>query len=373
MARSDARPALGRILDVALALCLVGSSVGVVIARQPDGVATCPSRSSCSGSSITPVGTQLGPGASITPVGVQLSTGSPVWSPGGVVTLLPALPVLPHYFRNWQPNAAVLTDAHGVVLKDYGETIGTQYQPTSIAEAALAYYDRWQVDSEPTLKDSDRTAFLAQVNWLLANQTPDGRWLFWFRWGKQQVPWWSAMTEGVAMSALLRAYSMTRDPSDLTAIIRARTTFERDSNHDGVGAPVIVGRTTYLVYQEYRPGYVTNVLNGWIFSMVGLYEAATYLHDPAASADLWGPRRGIAALKALLPFYDTGHWSRYDLRSPGRFATGDLASVGYHSLVIGQLGYVARISGDPFFSKYAARFAAYLTACEAAGKCPPAG
>jgi heparosan-N-sulfate-glucuronate 5-epimerase len=288
------------------------------------------------------------------------------------VALLPVVPLLPAYFRNWQPNPGVLKDAQGVVLDDYGGTIGKQYQPTAIAEAALAYYDRWLVDADPTLKDSDRVAFLIQIEWLIKNQTADGRWLFHFTWGKQRVPWWSAMTEGLAMSALLRSFALTRDPVALAALTRARTTFERDLNHGGVAAQVILGRTTYVVYQEYLPGYVSNVLNGWIFSMDGLYEAATYLHDPAAAADLWAPRRGFAALKALLPYYDTGDWSRYDLRSPGRSATGDLARVSYHSLVIGQLEYVASITGDSFFSKYAARFAADLAACQAARKCPPA-
>jgi D-glucuronyl C5-epimerase C-terminus len=358
MEPSRSRPAYRRILSVALAFGLLGTSVGIAAAGQPTVVASCSSRASCAGPSPT-AGRN------------QLVTGSLNLSLVGTVALLPAVPLLPAYFRNWQPNPAALTDAQGVVIDDYGGTIGTQYQPTAIAEAALAYYDRWLVDSDPTVKASDRSAFLIQVHWLISNQTPDGRWLFHFKWGKQQVPWWSAMTEGLAMSALLRSFALTRDPACFAALTRARTTFERDLNHNGVAAQVILGRTTYVVYQEYLPGYVSNVLNGWVFSMVGLYEAATYLHDPAASADLWGPRRGIAALKALLPYYDTGDWSRYDLRNPGTTATGDLASVTYHTLVIGQLGYIAGISGDSYFSTYAARFAADLTACQAARKCPP--
>jgi hypothetical protein len=283
---------------------------------------------------------------------------TPIPTPTAKETALPVL--LPAYFLDWQPSSALaLKDAKGVVMHDYGGSIGKQYQPTTIAQGALAYYDRWLVDSDPTRAEADWTAFQAQTNWLISHQTADGRWLFNFKWGYQQVPWWSAMTEGVAMSALLRDYSVTADPACLTAITRARTTFERDLNHNGVGAEVAVGSTTYVVYQEYLKGYESNVLNGWMFSLAGLYEIATYLPGQEAAVDLWAPDRGIPALKALLPYYDTGSWSRYDMTNPGKSARGDLDTVAYHNLVISQLRYMATISGDPFFSNYADRFQAY--------------
>jgi D-glucuronyl C5-epimerase C-terminus len=322
-----------------------------------------------------------GPAAARGPAGVTMTSGDQgvaglVSISGGTLATKPTSPqprigMLPAYFRNWQPNDAALKDADGVVLKDYGGSIGKQYQPTLIAQSALGYYDRWLEEAASGQKASDRTAFLVQINWLVSHQTPDGRWLFTFAWGTQQVPWWSAMTEGVAMSALLRAYAMTGNPAALTAITRARTTFERDLNHDGVSAPVLLGRTTYLVYQEYRPGYASNVLNGWIFSLVGLYEAATDLRDSTASADLWGSNRGIPALKALLPYYDTGDWSRYDMQQPGKHVLGELAPLSYHTLVVGQLRYLAAISGDPFFTTYSDRFMTDLDVCEALEHCPP--
>jgi hypothetical protein len=279
--------------------------------------------------------------------------------------------LLPAYFRNWLPSTQP-KDADGVVMTNYGGSLGKQYSPTGVAQAALGYYDRWLVDSDPDRTKSDKAAFLAQIDWLLSHQSPDGLWLWSFKWGAQPVPWWSAMTEGVSMSALLRAYSMTGDPACLTAISLARSTFERAPNDHGVGASVVVGSKTYVVYQEYLKGYVANVLNGWIFSLVGLYETATYLHDQAASSDLLGPDRGIAALKVLLPYYDTGSWSFYYVTRPGGSGTRGLDTVRYHTLVIGQLIYMATISGDAFFSRYADRFQAYLDTCKAAGKCPPA-
>jgi heparosan-N-sulfate-glucuronate 5-epimerase len=281
---------------------------------------------------------------------------------------------MPAYFRNWKPDNSALKDANGVVIKKYPAPLGRQYTPTEIAQAALEYYDRWLVDKDPKLAASDKAAFLAQINWLLANQLNDGRWLFTFKWGHMKPPWWSAMTEGVAMSALLRAYSITGDPNCLTAITKARTTFERDLvSGNGVGMPVPVGSKTYVVYQEYPRGYgEPNVLNGWIFSMVGLYETATYLHDQVAMADLTGPDRGFAALKAMLPYYDAGNWSRYYITTPGTVQHGAIDTMVYHKLVIGQLKYLTQITGDPFFATWAAKFQGYLDVCTKAAACPPA-
>ncbi len=282
---------------------------------------------------------------------------------------------MPAYFRNWMPDDSAFKDANGVVLKRYAAPLGKQYTPTQIAQAALEYYDRWLIDKDPKLAASDKAAFLIQIDWLLKNQLRDGRWLFNFKWGHMKPPWWSAMTEGVAMSALLRAYSITGDPYCLSAITKARTTFERDRDHDhGVATPVPVGSKTYIVYEEYLGSYgAPNVLNGWIFSMVGLYEAATYLHDDVAMADLTAPDRGFAALKVLLPYYDAGTWTHYYITTPGTLQRGRLQTVLYHKLVIGQLMYLTKITGDPFFTKWATKFQGYLNACNAAGHCPPSG
>jgi len=270
------------------------------------------------------------------------------------------LGLLPAYFLAAKPDDAAPKDAKGVVLASYGGGLGQQYNPTTIAQIALAYYGRWLSDTDPDKAAADRKSFLAQTDWLIAHQSADGRWLYSFEWGSQQVPWWSAIAEGQGMSALLRAYAMTGDPAALAAVIRARGTFDRDLGDDGIAAPVTVGGTTYIVYQEYLPGYEPNVLNGWIFSLIGLYETETYLGDSGAYEDLWSSDRGFVALKALLPYYDTGAWSRYYVERFGKSPSGGLDTTAYHILVIAQLRYLATISGDAFFSDCAARFASYM-------------
>jgi hypothetical protein len=344
---------------------LVGGLLAVAVA------AGCGSAGSGSAGVSNPISSAAGQSASMAASPSITASTTPTPQPTPTPWLI-AQP-LPAYFRNWKPGSSVLKDSNGVAMKRYRAPLGKQYTPTQVAQVALEYYDRWLVDKDEKSLASDKAAFLVQINWLLANQQADGRWLFNFKWGRMKSPWWSAMTEGLAMSALLRAYSITGDPACLTAITRARTTFERDRDHDhGVAAPISVGSAKYIVYEEYLSAYAEpNVLNGWIFSLIGLYETATYLHDQSALADLMGPDRGFAALKALLPYYNTGNWSFYYITSATKDRHGRYDTKSYHVLVIGQLTYLAQITGDSFFTKWADKFTAYLNACEKAGQCPP--
>ena len=283
----------------------------------------------------------------------------------------PGLEPMPMYFRAWMPNDAAPRDANGVVLVDYGGSIGLQHNPSTIAQSAIGYYNRWRFGSTTAeQKEADRTAFFAQIKWLTGNQTSDGRWLYRFHWGSQAVPWWSGMAEGIAISALLRAYSVTGDTAYLPVIARTRSTFERNQQHAGVTSSVIVSGRTYVVYQEYMPGYNQNVLNGWMFALVGLYEDAVYLEDPMAAFDVLAADRGVRAVRALLPLYDTGSWSYYSLNVFTGSNRGPLAGSAYHQIHIAQLRFLGTVTGDPVLIAYANRFQGYLDACTARGNCP---
>ena len=266
------------------------------------------------------------------------------------------------YFDAFGPFDSAPRDSRGVVQTQYGSPIGLQYNAVNIAQAAISYFDRWHSGTDtPAEAGVDRTAFFAQVDWLVANQQPDGRWLYTFQWGTQPVPWWSAMAEGQGMSALLRAYSVTGDVTYLTVMENARSTFDRPIADLGVGGTVTVAGKQLTVYQEYLPGYEDNVLNGWIFALTGLYEDAQYTGDPIALYDLVAADRGLPALRAILPYYDTGAWTFYSLDTLVGSNLGPKASAPYHSLVIRQLNFLYSITGDPVIKIYADRFEAYLS------------
>jgi heparosan-N-sulfate-glucuronate 5-epimerase len=270
------------------------------------------------------------------------------------------------------PNRNLVKDVNGVVMTTYGGSIGNQYNPVTISQAAVAYYHAaFQSNESVALKNADRTALNIQANWLVAHQDATGRWLYKFPFGGQPVPWVSAMAEGVAISALIRANASRPDPRYLRAVAKARSTFVHDWSLGGVGSWQRVGTKRYLVYEEYMTPYSPHTLNGWMFAMAGLYEAWKYLGDSQAKAAFDSTDRGVRALKVLLPYYDTGRWSTYNLTRMDAKVNGARASRAYHEIHILQLHWFAKVTGDAFFEAYAKRFQGYLDACLAAGTCPP--
>lgn len=273
--------------------------------------------------------------------------------------------------RSLGPNRSLAKDAAGVVLSSYGGSIGDQYNPVTIAQAAIGYYNGLkygQLTAEQ--RTADLAAFFDQIDWLVANQDGMGLWKYHFPFGGQPVPWMSAMAQGQAMSALIRANNLRPDSRYTAAVAKARATFERVWAGGGVATWQKVGSTSYLVYEEYMAPYSPHTLNGWIFAMVGLHEDWTYLKDPMAKFDLYDPRRGIAALKRLLPYYDTGSWSTYNLKTLTGDRRGTIARRVYHEIHIRQLRWFTKLTNDSFFATYAERFQAYLDACDASGTCP---
>jgi heparosan-N-sulfate-glucuronate 5-epimerase len=315
--------------------------------------------------SLRAIGMGLATALILGPLAVQAADRQPIVASRG--------PIAPYMGqRDLSPDRTLHKDAHGVVMASYGGSIGHQYNPVTIAQAAIGYYNGLKYGHlTAAQRTADKAAFFIQVEWLVGKQKPDGRWLYTFPFGGQPIPWASAMAQGQAMSALIRANSLRPDARYTTAIAKSRATFGRVWALGGVSTWQAVGTKKYLVYEEYMAPYSPHTLNGWIFAMVGLHETWTYLKDPKAKALLFGPDRGIAALRTLLPYYDTGSWSTYNLKQLTGVARGTMAKRLYHEVHIKQLRWFAKVTNDSFFEVYADRFQGYLTACLAAGTCPP--
>jgi len=269
------------------------------------------------------------------------------------------------------PNRSALTDGRGVVLYDYGGSLGVQYNPVAISQAAISYYNAAVLSDEPpAARIADRARLRAQAEWLVSHQDSSGRWLYKFAFGGQPVPWVSAMAQGQAMSALIRANAIQPDARYLRAIAKARSSLHRVWSLGGVGEWTTLGTKKYFVLEEYMRPYSPRTLNGWMFSMAGLYEAMVYLGDKQAEDDLKNPDRGFAALKALLPYYDTGKWSTYNLKTFDKQQNGTGARRHYHELHIRQLRWMTKVTNDPFYRTVADRWQRYLDACDATATCP---
>lgn len=201
-------------------------------------------------------------------------------------------------------------DENGVWLVDYGGAIGRRYNPASIAQYALGNYDLFLKTSGQKEKD----AFLRQADWLEQNLKIEGDfgvWQYEFDLGKYdqtiKAPWVSALAQGQGISVLARAWSLTGNGKYLDAARMALKSFNIPLEQGGVSYRDENGE---IWYEEYPSDPPSHVLNGFIFSLLGIYDL--YKISPGEET-LKIFNEGVKTVENNLARYDTGCWSGYDL------------------------------------------------------------
>jgi len=164
-------------------------------------------------------------------------------------------------------------------------------------------------------------------------------------------PWLSAMAQGQGASLLVRLYLETGDKRFAEAGLRALVPLTIESSRGGVAAQ-LDGRTFPEEYPTSPPSFV---LNGGIFALWGLYDAAIGLGDSAAEKAF---DEGVEVLAENIHRWDTGYWSRYDLYP---HTVVNVASSVYHLLHTNQLRVLHRLRPTAALSEAADRFEAYAS------------
>jgi hypothetical protein len=227
------------------------------------------------------------------------------------------------------------------------------YHATRIAQYALEQHARFCETSDPEAA----RAFVAQARWLRDNQVSrngiPGCYPFAFGWPAYGAKpgFLSAMTQGEAISVLLRAYQLFDDSRYLQAAKLAATPFRRDVVDGGVA-----WRAREDVFlEEAACAPPSHILNGWIYALWGLSDLAR-CWDGAWVADVYG--RSLQTLGRRLPLYDCGHWSYYNLLA-SRTGFRKFATLKYHAFHVAQLRVLASMSGEPAYEATAARWESY--------------
>jgi heparosan-N-sulfate-glucuronate 5-epimerase len=209
------------------------------------------------------------------------------------------------------------------------------YHPTSIAQYALARWNLYLATGDEKHKE----AFLAQARWLVENEKPLGNaaggWPIPFASRAYNAPsmWLSALTQGNALSVLVRAYQLSGADQFLQVARRAMRTFERDIEDGGVAATVGEGG---VFFEEVANYPAAHVLNGYILALFGLYDYVHVVKDRHVEALI---KRSLTTLHTMIAEFDTGYWSLYDLR----FRIP--APLFYHALHVTLLQALAHLSG----------------------------
>jgi len=116
----------------------------------------------------------------------------------------------------------------------------------------------------------------------------------------------------------------------------------------------------YNWFEEYPTTPSSFVLNGFIYSLIGLYDLKQ-VAPPEQTQDaerLYSA--GIESLKVMLPFFDTGSGTIYDLRHFTLGVAPNLARWDYHATHINQLLLLSTIEDDPLFEQTAKRWLTYM-------------
>ncbi|XP_062404270.1 glucuronic acid epimerase a [Sardina pilchardus] len=219
------------------------------------------------------------------------------------------------------------------------------------------------IDNITISSTAHRAAFLCAARWLLRHQDERGGWPIRVarRLGEGFRPlepgWYSATAQGQGMSALVRAYLLTRDPAFLSAALRATGPLKRPAEQHGVKA-VFMNKLDW--YEEYPTTPSSFVLNGFIYALIGLHDVAETAGDKLGHEAEVLFSRGIESLKAMLPLFDTGSGTVYDLRHFVLGTAPNVARWDYHTTHINQLQLLASFHSAPIFREYLKRWKTYL-------------
>ena len=240
-------------------------------------------------------------------------------------------------------------DDDGVPLTRYpGQS--ALYNPITTAQYAIANLtaawggESWRGDRARIQADwlvgSQQRAGEWEGCWLMTHASPKYPWL--------RPPWVSAMASGNAISALLRAWEWFRDER-----YREAAHLAYRGLHAGRRGMLLYRELDgELWYEEYPAATSLRVLNGHIYTLLGVADCARVFSDEEAESR-W--RLAAATVLAHLDEYDLGYWSAYDLR------WREPASVHYQKNIhVPQLRILAALTGEAGFTEMADRWTRQL-------------
>jgi hypothetical protein len=164
--------------------------------------------------------------------------------------------------------------------------------------------------------DDDLRALLDEALGMAAQRAGGIAFEYLFRFDGGRPPWVSGLAQGTAVQALSRA-AIRLNEARFFASARSGLGIFREAPPSGVRIATPAG-AHYLIY-SFAPSM--RVLNAFTQALNGLHDFALLANDAEGRALF---EAGERQLRAELPAYDTGAWSRYSTKRE--------ADLGYHKL-----------------------------------------
>ena len=244
-------------------------------------------------------------------------------------------------------------DHNGIPQLNYQGSIGIQYNPIAIAQWGLGNYNLWL----NTKSKKNYNKFIKCSDWLVENLELNKKglkvWMHHFDFeyrDKLTSPWYSGLAQGQGISVLIRALKETGDKKYAIAI---------DEAYKSILVDVEAGRVNYTDLngenwiEEYIVKPPTHILNGFLWTLWGVYEYSVYFKD--SKSKILFDNFSDTILNNL-DSYDLGYWSKYEISNT---KIPMIASLFYHKLHIIQLEIMFLITGDKNYRKYSIKWKKY--------------
>src|SRR5918999_1611972 len=250
--------------------------------------------------------------------------------------------------REWWSAQPLLSAGQRVSFQDselvwqYVPGQGLQFHP-------LANFGKLNAYAKSRGKRIQNTQLLDELMAMAVPRRGGLAWEYYFDFGGGKPPWVSGLSQGTALQALARsAAKLGRMDELLPAIQRGLTLFEQKPP---TGVRVATGSGAHYAQYSFAPGL--RIINGFVQSLVGLYDVAQITGDQRA-AQLFAD--GDLVAKEEVPKFDTGAWSLYS-----REAITRESDLHYHTLLRDFLTNLCDRTQEPVYCTAETHFTEYLT------------
>jgi D-glucuronyl C5-epimerase C-terminus len=250
--------------------------------------------------------------------------------------------------REWWSAQPLLTSGQRVTFED-SELVWQYFPGQGLQLHPLANFGKLNAYAKSRGRRIPNAQLLDE---LMAIAVPRGgglAWEYYFDFGGGKPPWVSSLAQGTGLQAIARSAAKLGRMDELLPAIQEGLTLFEQAPPTGVRVETEEG-AHYLQY-SYWPDL--RVINGFVQSLVGLYDVAKITGDPRA-AQLFAD--GDRAAKAEVPQFDTGAWSYYS-----RDAITRESDLHYHTLLRDFLTSLCDRTAEPVYCTAESHFTGYLT------------
>lgn len=265
-----------------------------------------------------------------------------------------------NFVNNYRNSENVQLDSDGIPKVKYGDKF--YYNPVTISQYALSLYGEY-LNGEDVFPD-----FLIATEKLIEMQDESGAFRYPFPYkysvtGEILKPGWvSGMAQGQALSVFARAYHVTNDERYLDAGNRSLKFLITPVFQGGVMdtlEDLHPSLKKYIIFEEYVADPATYTLNGYMFTLLGLYDWSQISPDENQKLSDKYFNLGIKTLEKILPYYDIGGFTTYDM-SHITYKAKPHVDYRYHSIHIYLLHALYSITSNETLHEFEQLWASYV-------------